>query len=107
MEKFKTTHLSELDLELNFNEVQGERLTIEGIECFMFYDPEETDQGIIEGYNISHLETGMRICNGFTKEDAIKNAKNILITHKDKVQKVIETGRQRIKDLGGIIPVNQ
>lgn len=71
METFKI-----ISSQFEFKEVQGERCTIEiggkVINCFAYRDDEETEHGIVEGYCVSEIETGVRICNGFTIKSALE-----------------------------------
>lgn len=78
-----------------FTEVEGERITIGKEKAFIFY----TD---FHKWNVSHLETGMRMASNADRDQAIKDAEHKAI----KYPEAIEKGRDICKSLGIILPVN-
>ena len=87
-------------------EVEGERILINGFECFIFIE-EDIQEGIYEGevveyYNISHLPTGMRMASNLSKEEAIRKA----TFNATKYQECIEKGIEKIKELNLGYPIN-
>lgn len=103
MEKFK---LSSQDKDGNVfhNEVEGERIMINDLEAFVFQENDYDFEGeLIEGWNVSHLETGMRMASDLDKEWAIKKAKS----NYEKYPECLEKGRQICRDKGIVLPVNR
>ena len=103
MEKFR---LSSKDKEGNIyhEEVEGEIVMINDLEAFVFRDNDfDYDGEEIEGWNVSHLETGMRMASDLYKENAIKKAKN----NYEKYPECIEKGRQICIEKGIVLPVNR
>jgi len=96
--------LSEMAIkrEIIFKEVEGHPVTINNIPCFIFKEEEETIQGKIIGYNVSHLETGMRLVNNSSKKNTILKAKERL----NKFPNAINEGIEMCKKLGIKLPVN-
>ncbi len=105
-EKFKIISLNKETHKVELDEVSGERISIEGLACFIFID-EEIQEGIYEGeviewYNISHLNTGMRVAYGLSKNEAISTAKLKCAKFPECIEKGIET----IKGLNIGYPIN-
>ena len=103
MEKFKLSEKAENGLIHTSKEVDAERIMIKDLECFIFIDPEETNQGMVEGWNVSHLETGMRIASDLSREMAIKKA----ISGYEKSPNSIENARKFLSENGIALPVNK
>lgn len=59
---------------LSILEVEGERITIAGTECFI--KKERMDNGVY--YTICHLRSGLKVSYGFDLPAAIRWAENIL-----------------------------
>lgn len=102
MEKFKITMLHP-NGKIQFRKVEGERIKINGLPCFIFKDTEKTAQGIIEGWNVSHLETGMFVAGDLAKRWAIRKAKERFKIHGNDM----ERAKQRCKDKGIALPINK
>jgi hypothetical protein len=103
MEKFKLSS-QDKDGNVYHDEVQGERIMINDLEAFVFRDVDYDYEGEeIEGWNVSHLETGMRMASDLDKEYAIKKAK----ANYEKYPEYIEKGRQICRDKGIVLPVNR
>lgn len=103
MEKFRLSQKDE-DGNIYHDEVEGERIMINDLEAFVFRDNDYDYEGEeIEGWNVSHLETGMRMSSDLSKEYAIKKAKS----NYEKYPECIEKGRQICKDKGIVLPVNE
>jgi hypothetical protein len=103
MEKFR---LSSRDKDDNIyhQEVEGERIIINDLEAFVFrYNDYDYEGEEIEGWNVSHLETGMRMASDLYKENAIAKAK----TNYEKYPECIEKGRQLCIEKGIALPVNR
>ena len=92
MEKLKLSSQN-ADGTIYHQEVDAERIMIKDLECFIFIDPEETEQGEVKGYNVSHLETGMRMASDLSKEWAIKKA----TTNYEKYPECIEKGETNLQ----------
>lgn len=84
--------------------VQGERITVNGIPCFVFEEIDEIPHhGDVSSYNVSHLETGARVCFDLTKEAAIEKAK--MLFKKD--VEAIERMKAKIVEFGLKLPINE
>lgn len=82
--------------------VQGDRVKIRDRDCFVFIDPEETEQGIVEGYNVSDLETGFCLTINLSKSKAIEIANELLKEYPHAVKYKLE----QLKQMGVKVPVN-
>jgi hypothetical protein len=103
MEKFKLS-LQDKYGNVYHDQVQGERIMINDLEAFVFQDNDYDLEGeLIEGWNVSHLETGMRMASDLNKKWAIKKAK----FNYEKYPECIEKGRQICIDKGIVLPVNR
>jgi hypothetical protein len=87
---------------ITIRKTEGERITIEGVECFIHTKIDETFHGLIDYYFISHLETGHYICYDLDKDAAIKKAGEKL-KDKDLLKKVLERTK---KETNFKYPVN-
>lgn len=102
MEKFKLSSQDKND-NVYHDEVQGERIMINDLEAFIFQDNDyDYEGGEIEVWNVSHLETGMRMASDLDKQYAIEKAKR----NYEKYPECIEKGRKICIDKGIILPVN-
>jgi hypothetical protein len=104
METFKivTYQGSRNPLEPILKEVKGERILINKRKCFIFVDPEETEQGTVNGWNVSDVETGMCLAINLSKSKAIELASQRLKKYPDAVKK----GLQRLNSMDIKTPVN-
>src|ERR1041385_7955203 len=90
-----------LHYKIQLKEVEGDRITISKLPCFIFSE-------IVEGmacWNISHLETGFNIVNDFAKKDAIRFAKKKLSEQTD--DRFLVHARQECEKLKIKLPVNK
>lgn len=103
MENFKIT-IDSPDKErgIYYDTVEGERVQIGTEACFVFEECEETEHGTVCGYNVSHMETGMRIYSHLSKFVAIEMAKSRVA----KYPEYIEKGRDICRSLNIQLPVN-
>lgn len=99
MEKLKYVSMDSAG-KLMLIEVDGERINISNTDCFVFEDKKSEEK---ERWNITHLETGMRVAVAPTKEGAIKLATTKLFA---RPQAIID-GRELLKRLNVQIPVNK
>ena len=97
MKTFLTVHRN-IAGAIHTEPVDGEIIFLHDIPLFIFYDV------LCNVWNISHLETGMKIKTAWKREDVIKEADKALST--DKVEEVIEKGRRIIIDYGLKLPLN-
>jgi len=74
--------------------VEAERITVLGIDCFIFKDSQI--------WNLSHLETGMSISFGYNKEDTIILGEKLLKNDLEPLEK----GKELLKSHGIVLPVN-
>lgn len=103
MEKFKLSS-QDKDGKIYHDEVDGERIMINDLEAFVFQENDYDYEGEeIEGWNVSHLETGMRMASDLDKQYAIEKAKR----NYEKYPEYIEKGRQICRDKGIVLPVNR
>ena len=101
MEKFKLS--SKENGQIVYDEVEGERITVGGVEAFIFkQDIEDFEGDTVDGWNISHLETGMKIASDFDRQCTIDKA----VSNCEKYPEAIERGRQICIELGITLPVN-
>jgi len=102
-ETFKTSNVNTVTKDCFHENVLGDRIVIAGFPAFVFkeidhdYDGEE-----IEGWNVSHLETGMRMSGDLSKQEAIRKAEH----NCTKYPEAIEKGRQICIEHGIVLPVN-
>lgn len=102
-EEFKITKFNILTENIEFETVVGERILINKIPCFIFTEEEETEQGIVEGYNISHIQTGLRICSDISRNECIKKATIGLKINSLQIKKSIK----KLSQFKMILPVNK
>ncbi len=105
MEKFKIIKAIQFSIPNSaaiIEEVEGERIMIMDQPSFIFKETEETEHGSVEGWNVSHLETGMRMACSLVKSNAIAKAEEGLAKNKNAVKSAKET----LKYIGVSIPVN-
>ncbi len=84
---------------------EGERITIQGVECFIHTKIDDTFHGLVDYYFVSHLETGHYISYDLDRKTAIKKATTKLKKNKDKYLEVINKAKEehpRIK-----FPINE
>lgn len=100
-ETFKIVESSENGVVLK--EVQGDRMKMHGVNCFIFTKThEDLEDSEITTYNISHLETGMKIVENEVKAIAIGIADERCKLYKTSFEEGIEV----LKKLNIKIPVN-
>lgn len=103
MEKLKISS-QDKDGVISFTEFEGERIMINDLECFVFEEEDYDYEGeLIGGWNVSHLETGMRMASDLDREYAIRKAK----ANYEKWPECIEKGRQICIEKGIVLPVNR
>jgi len=103
MPKFKIPVQNTITKENSIREVVGEHILIGDLNCFIFIDPEETPQGTVEGWNISELQTGMRMASDLSKERCIEKATYNYTTWPQCIQK----GFEIMSEQGFEIPLNK
>lgn len=100
--KFKVT-VENSKGETIFIDVTGERIRIAGIDCFVFADTYKAEDLVIYIWNVSHLETGLKVFSDPDRERAISIATDLLTQQPDAINKGIAICKQ----LNIELPVNK
>lgn len=100
MEKFKYVS-QDSEGKVTINEVDGERVKPANTDCFIFHQETDKEKKMFE-WNVTHLETGMRICLFSTRDGALALAYNRIT----KFPEAIERGRKLIESLKIKLPIN-
>lgn len=103
MEKFNIVNQCRKTEKWYTDEVQGERININGLDCFIFEEIEDTEQGEVHWFNISDLKSGAKISHGLSREQAVEKATKIVDLSKYESAYKKQTG----KVVGVKFPVNR
>lgn len=99
--------VGELEGVVVFREELAEKIKICGHEFFIFKENDLTTWGTFLSWNVSHVKTGMFTAYGFTKKDAIKEARRRIKESKTPIEKVFEMAEKNLIERGVDLPVNK
>jgi len=86
----------------HFREVAATRITIEGYDCFVHIEQEVELESDVDWFVVSHLQTGMKIAHGLSRDLAIKEAERKLSSGAAAVNQAIK----QVKDSDLPYPAN-
>lgn len=90
--------------EKHLKEVPADKIIIAGVPCFIFKEKQNEIDGSWIEWNISHIETGMKIAEDYcSKKEIIAIATKRLTEH----PKAIQKGIDKLKKEGFKFPVNK
>lgn len=81
MEKFRIPLDGEETIRLRY--VDGERVNLSGIDCFIFDD----GFGTVSMWNVSELSTGYKIVEDTSRRRALNKANALLLKHPESIDK--------------------